>query len=567
MSGSFEKSVKGGTKIKLAPPKAKYVEHILIATHAGDAGVAEIFRALQHRLRDSTWTIVFKALIIVHLMVREGEPNVTLKFVAESPSKLAISNFSDEHYFEMSKFDAERALAIYKTFTRQTNNVVEFLSTARQYENATRLEIPKLKHAPTSLTSSLEEYLNDPDFEVNRRQYLAQQEAKKGGKSTTNGATASKNYFAKATANSGGGASKGFPEPKTAQAAPSQPAAKGPAPDLIDFFDSIEQNQQPMASAPQQQQQQVPNFGVGPQYQQQQQLQQTGVLPQQQPDFFGQQPQAQNSNGFGNSNPFGQPQQQPPLQPDFTGAGFGGYGQQPYAQQQDAFSSTPQNNTSQFSQQQQPFSTGQQSFNTGQPQQPFSLGQQQPMTTGSNPFRQSMMPQATEASQTTFSNAPALPASPQTYQVTGNNPFARNLAIQQTGPPQNSPFATQQGSPFTSPPPQQPQATPFTSPPTQPQQQQQPASMSMTPQRTGTNPFARTPTAPQTQSPFPSASPLVASPTGSTNPFRQSAFVNQQTGQGWQSGQGTMGGFEQLPTMPVFPRPGQSQQQQQGAWP
>ena len=80
---------------QLAPPKAKYVEHILVATHAGDAGVAEIFRALQNRLRDSTWTIVFKALIIVHLMIREGEPNVTLKFISETPSKLAISNFSD----------------------------------------------------------------------------------------------------------------------------------------------------------------------------------------------------------------------------------------------------------------------------------------------------------------------------------------------------------------------------------------------------------------------------------------------------------------------------------------
>ena len=38
---------------------------------------------------------MFKALIIVHLMIREGEPNVTLKYVAESPSKLAISNFAD----------------------------------------------------------------------------------------------------------------------------------------------------------------------------------------------------------------------------------------------------------------------------------------------------------------------------------------------------------------------------------------------------------------------------------------------------------------------------------------
>ncbi|KAL8773229.1 MAG: hypothetical protein Q9209_001906 [Squamulea sp. 1 TL-2023] len=95
MSGSFEKSVKGGTKIKLAAPKSKYVEHILVATHAGEAGVAEIFRAMQNRLRDSTWTIVFKALIIVHLMIREGEPNVTLKYLADSPTKLAISNFSE----------------------------------------------------------------------------------------------------------------------------------------------------------------------------------------------------------------------------------------------------------------------------------------------------------------------------------------------------------------------------------------------------------------------------------------------------------------------------------------
>jgi hypothetical protein len=80
---------------QLAAPKSKYVEHLLVATHAGDAGVAEVFRTLTHRLRDSTWTIVFKGLIIVHLMIREGEPNVTLRFLSESPSKVAISNFSD----------------------------------------------------------------------------------------------------------------------------------------------------------------------------------------------------------------------------------------------------------------------------------------------------------------------------------------------------------------------------------------------------------------------------------------------------------------------------------------
>ncbi|KAI4153409.1 MAG: hypothetical protein LQ340_002323 [Diploschistes diacapsis] len=108
MSSSYEKSVKGGTKIKLAAPKSKYVEHILQATRAGDAGVAEIFRTMQNRLRDSTWTIVFKALIITHLMIREGEANKTLRYLSENPTKLAISNFSDvqvqgeniRHYYD-----------------------------------------------------------------------------------------------------------------------------------------------------------------------------------------------------------------------------------------------------------------------------------------------------------------------------------------------------------------------------------------------------------------------------------------------------------------------------------
>jgi hypothetical protein len=84
--------------IKLAAPKSKYVEAILSATHGGEAGVAEVFRTLQLRLRDSTWTIVFKALIIVHLMVREGQPDLTLRYIAESPKRLAISNFTDGKY-------------------------------------------------------------------------------------------------------------------------------------------------------------------------------------------------------------------------------------------------------------------------------------------------------------------------------------------------------------------------------------------------------------------------------------------------------------------------------------
>jgi hypothetical protein len=78
-----------------APPKTKYIEHLLVATHAGEAGIAEVFRTLQFRLRDSTWTVVFKSLITVHLMIREGSPEVTLSFLAKNRNMLAISSFTD----------------------------------------------------------------------------------------------------------------------------------------------------------------------------------------------------------------------------------------------------------------------------------------------------------------------------------------------------------------------------------------------------------------------------------------------------------------------------------------
>ena len=410
----------------------------------------------------------------------------------------------------MSKVDGQRALNIYKTFTKQTNSVVEFLSVARQYEHATRLEIPKLKHAPTSLTSSLEEYLNDPDFEVNRRQYLAHQDVKKGGKPRAEITPEPPSRVANVA-----GPSRNAPDfTKSVPASEPAPAVKGPAPDLIDFFESIEQNQQPMAF----QAQNTSTF---------QPAQPTGFGPNQ--AFYaqnGQQPQMQVDGAFGNTNPFGQPAPQLPQQ-NFGTAGFAGFAQQNFAPQpQDAFPNISQPTGSSFPSQQQTFSTGQTSLTSFQ--QPFSTGSSPTQTT--NPFRQSMFPQATGASAPTFQPSPPIPTaiSPQS-----TNPFARSVTM-----PINS----------------QPSGSPFNSPP--PHIAQQPPTQQLTPQRTGTNPFAKIAT-PQNQNQNQNqyqTPPLVSNPTGSTNPFRQSVFVNQQTGQGMSGGHS---GFDAIPTVPIFPRSAQ----------
>ncbi|VEU21334.1 DEKNAAE102326 [Brettanomyces naardenensis] len=299
---TYEKLVEGATKIKLAPPKPKYVEPILMSTAQGEDSEAfrTVMKTLAKRLQDSAWTIVYKSLITLHIMIREGDGNVTIRYVSNHPLMLDcrialgsgqyISNGGDihtlatyakylsvrgeefgltrhdfikearrpvgawsskdvgsslrklavekgllreiesvqrqieslircrfkepevnsdlivlgfrmlttdllslyqtlnegvlnilEHFFELSKVDAQRAFNIYTNFTKETSQVIDFLRVAKHLEHVTKLHVPTIKHAQTSLTDSLRDYIEDPYFDVNRRQYLAEQDAKKDG--------------------------------------------------------------------------------------------------------------------------------------------------------------------------------------------------------------------------------------------------------------------------------------------------------------------------------------------------------------------------------------------------
>lgn len=436
------------------------------------------------------------------------------------------------HYFELSKPDAEYAIMIYKTFAKQTDQVVQYLSIARQYERVTKLEIPKIKHAPTSLAASLQEYIDDKDFEINRRQYLAEKQAK-GGKDFSIADRPGKFTTTRTTQAETKPVQSSTPTNSTSTQAP---AAKVPAsnstPDMIDFFGSIEPAQ-PQQAPPVQQYAQQPFV-------------QPAAQPFQQ-DAFAQNysqapPNGQSTNPFGVVQNQVYQQQAQPVQPDFTGAaGFGGYGIQ--TQQTGFPASNPyQTDPSQpYAQQQQPTQPyGVQQTPMPQIQEPAQQQMAPPPAT--NPFRQSML----LTGQMTGVGAYQQPQQQQQQQQS-RNPFAK------TGPSptqDGNAFApaVQNGNAFSS----IQNGNAFAQAQANPPQLQ--------PQPTGTNPFARqSPPAQQTGGAT-SAGFVRPNVTGSTNPFRQSMFVNQQTGQGWQASgqQGTMGGWEQMETQPVFPRPGQA---------
>ncbi|KAK9365950.1 ANTH domain-containing protein [Lipomyces kononenkoae] len=579
----YDKTVKGATKIKLAAPKAKYIEPILQGT-TNSVELDEIFRALSARLRDSAWTIVYKSLIVVHIMIREGKKDATLEYLShharmldcsqmstgaaarygdiivryskylqdrvrqfastktdyvrhkkDNPTQGRLRNLSVEkgllrevesvqsqiryllrckflpsdvsddisltafrllvhdllalhqamnegvmnvleHYFEMSKYDAERALDVYKTFVDEMEGIVEYLQVARKLESATRLNVPNIKHAPTSLGQALEEYLNDPDFDVNRRQFLAQKEAKMAAHRND---ISVPDPIASAISQSEAPTKAG----SQLQQIPGSPTKKlSPERSLVDFFASIEQQESIFpegtnGSAPAQQQMYsgAVNATQGLQKQAQQVAQQS----------FAYEP----SGGAYAFQSAGVPQQAP-LSPVFTGAGFGGYSNQAESHPFQTSAFLPQPGYAPVSQ----FGANEwQQFTNQAGQQPSTFSQQQPLepqTTGStNPFRQSatftgINPQATGTNESTNPFHAAKPPS-----------FGLNTVPEYSSA-------------------QQPQSSPALAP--------------LVPQ--STNPFARqrletngglwpgaNPRPPQLQ-----PQPLTQETTGSTNPFRQS---------------------------------------------
>ncbi|GAA97347.1 uncharacterized protein L969DRAFT_94405 [Mixia osmundae IAM 14324] len=236
-----------------------------------------------------------------------------------------------EHYFEMSKSDAETALKIYTRFCAQTEKVVTYLSVAKKLANILLISVPNLRHAPVSLAGSLKEYLEDPNFEQNRTEYRQSKQVSDGVPARSMSTTTSTKTATTSTATSKAAAA---PAPTATSSAP-KPAGNQA---IADFFESIESEQQTL-------------FG--------------GVAGPSQPIY----PQQTGYNPFmANQAGFVQPQQTgyAPFQPQQTAMPWQQPQQMPFAPQQ-----------------------------TGYMQQPMGNGFMQPQITGYNPFRQSIAPQPT----------------------------------------------------------------------------------------------------------------------------------------------------------------------------
>ena len=143
-----------------------------------------------------------------------------------------------EHYFEMSKSDAERSLELYRRFCFQTENVVAFLNSAKRHSHQLRSSIPHLKHAPLSLANALEEYLHETDF--SKHEATSKLDTKEPGTTNSKENPVSVKEAPSPTASK-------TKEVKTAEQPKKGDSSSRQA--LQDFFESLEQPNTPFNSA------------------------------------------------------------------------------------------------------------------------------------------------------------------------------------------------------------------------------------------------------------------------------------------------------------------------------
>ncbi|KAI8584279.1 hypothetical protein K450DRAFT_219073 [Umbelopsis ramanniana AG] len=115
----METAVRKATRLDYQAPKQKHLQHLISLTHSSNLNMKDLFEMLQRRIRENSWIIVFKALITVHTLMREGSGDKIIVFVEQHPTILDVSRLKEkggagEHVRNIREYSAyleEKVLA------------------------------------------------------------------------------------------------------------------------------------------------------------------------------------------------------------------------------------------------------------------------------------------------------------------------------------------------------------------------------------------------------------------------------------------------------------------------
>ncbi|EAU90322.2 ENTH domain-containing protein [Coprinopsis cinerea okayama7 len=150
---SFDKIVKLACKPKAAPPKAKYIDPIIAATWSDDGAVSDVCKALAPRIREPNHIVVFKALLVLHTMIRNGATDNVLSYLSQADT-LRLKNVSAVNWEGYSAPENMQRYALYldsriKAYRELKHDAIRVQSdTNRDMRNSMSIDEEMLKHKP-----------------------------------------------------------------------------------------------------------------------------------------------------------------------------------------------------------------------------------------------------------------------------------------------------------------------------------------------------------------------------------------------------------------------------------
>ncbi|KAJ1557048.1 hypothetical protein HK405_000988, partial [Cladochytrium tenue] len=86
------------------------------ATYHRESG--ELFRMLAGRLHEQNWTVVLKSLILIHILIREGNTDRVLGYLAANPEIIDVRNFRDKSLTPLSVSQAKN-IRMYSSYLQE----------------------------------------------------------------------------------------------------------------------------------------------------------------------------------------------------------------------------------------------------------------------------------------------------------------------------------------------------------------------------------------------------------------------------------------------------------------
>ncbi|KAI8319672.1 ANTH-domain-containing protein, partial [Martensiomyces pterosporus] len=113
---SMEKAVFKATRKDAVHPKQKHVDTLIQMTWSG-ASMEELFMLVQDRFSEANWVISFKALIVVHIVMHEGNGPLIYDYLIHHPNALDMTRFRDRHGTKgVSAFEQSKNVRTYASY-------------------------------------------------------------------------------------------------------------------------------------------------------------------------------------------------------------------------------------------------------------------------------------------------------------------------------------------------------------------------------------------------------------------------------------------------------------------